>query len=319
MENSFIGVNYIVIMEKLFEKQKTLNKSISIKGKGIHTGKSCSVRLIPSYDFGIVIKLNRNNRSFIFKICPDNVLDTKNQVSIGTRKYHLKLVEHILSSFHAIGITNCIIETDSDEIPGMDGSSYQFIKKILSVGIKTLDKTYEIINIPYPIWEVDNNNIIIILPDDYFSINCTVFSPYKSIATQSFNSIINENVYISEISKARTFGFIEDYEKLVSRGLCLGSSFDNTLALSKNKILSYEKRYNNEVVRHKVLDIIGDLYLLNRKINGKIIAYNSNHTLDFNLVKKIDLLINKSSPSKEEIKKQYEKFDTLVFSKKIFH
>ncbi len=299
--------------------QKTIKKRISISGKGIHTGKICSISLIPSNDFGIVIKVNKKDKSFIFKLCPDNVLDTKNQVSIGTNKYNVKLVEHILSAFHGLGITNCIIETESDEVPGMDGSSYPFIQKILNVGIKVLESKYEKINIPYPIWEINDKNIIIILPDKYFSINCTIFSSYKSIGTQSYNSIITQNLYTSEISKARTYGFIEDYEKLLNRGLCLGSSFNNTLALSKNKVLSYEKRYNNEMVRHKVLDIMGDLFLLNKKINGKVIAFNSNHTIDYKLVKKIDGIINNSSPSKEEIKEQYEKFDTLVFFKKIFH
>jgi len=171
--------------------------------------------------------------------------------------------------------------------------------------------------LPYPIWEVNEDAHFIVLPsEEELSINCSISYPYPSIGIQTFYSKITPDIYINEISKARTFGFIEDHEKLKKRGVCLGSSFDNTLALSKEKVLSPELRYENEVIRHKALDIIGELYLLNTPIKGNIIANKSNHTMDFKAIYKIFSILKNQKPSKEEIKEQYKKFDFIV-SKRI--
>lgn len=303
-------------METLLENHRTVKKEITIKGTGIHSGKMCSVTLKPAKsNTGIIVKLNRNNNTIYFKICPGNVVDWRNQIAIGSNDYKLMLVEHLLSAFHGLGITDCIIETNSYEVPGMDGSSYIFVDAIMNTGIQIQNEKYEVFKLPYPIWVVDKDRYFIILPSTEFSINCMVSFPYPSVGRQSYYSKITSDIYIKEISKARTFGFIEDHEKLKARGVCLGSSFENTLALSRERVLSAELRYKNEVARHKVLDIIGDLYLLTTPIKGQVIANKSNHELDYMAIKKLESVLNNHKPSKEEIKEQYRKFDVIMSTK----
>lgn len=297
--------------------QRTIKKKIVMEGIGIHTGKHCSVTLKPAKeDTGLIFIINGDDeKKFLFKVCPENVVDTTNQISLGNGPYRILLVEHLLSALHGMNITNCIIETGSPEVPGMDGSAYDFVKAIADIGVVEQNKKQEVLCIPYPVWFVEEGRHLIALPDDTdFSINCTVSFPYPSIGTQNYHFSANKTDYAEDISKARTFGFIEDHQKLKDRGICLGSSFDNTLALSRDRILSAEVRYENEVARHKVLDIIGDMYLLGMPIRGYISANKSNHLLDYKVITKLsEILLNR--PSQKEIKEQYNKFDVVVSSK----
>jgi UDP-3-O-[3-hydroxymyristoyl] N-acetylglucosamine deacetylase len=291
----------------------TIKKRVRLEGVGIHSGKKCSVILQPSVNTGIVFNLKKSIEQIdvFIKLHPANIINTINQLTIGTEKHNISLIEHLISAFSGLGITDCIVDTSSVEIPGMDGSAYNFVEAIEEAGIKFLNTQCKIFNVPYPVWVVDKERYLIILPSDDFSINCTFSSPHQSIGTQTYFSTINPNVYKKEISKARTFGFIEDYEKLKKRGVCLGSSFNNTLALSKHRVLSAEMRYENEVVRHKTLDVIGDIYLLNSPMNGRIITYNNNHKLDYELVLKLMTVLNSQKPSKNMVKEQYKKFELM--------
>lgn len=293
--------------------RRTIKKKVTLESIGIHSGKHCSILMKPANGIGIVFNLKKHscNNSFI-KLLPGNITNTTNQLSLGRDTYNVLLIEHIISALHGLGITDCMIETKSVEIPGMDGSSYNFVEAIKSAGIRKLRHQKQKISVPYPIWVVDNERYVIMLPSDDFSVNCTFSSPYPSIGTQNYSSSINPEIYIKEISKARTFGFIEDYEKLQKRGICLGSSFKNSLALSREKVLSSELRYENEVVRHKTLDILGDIYLLGCPINGRLIAYNNNHKLDYELVLKLLNIIYSKEPTKDMIKEQYKKFEVIA-------
>ncbi len=291
----------------------TIKRKVKLESIGIHSGKKCSAILRPSVNTGIVFNIKKGTKQVdvFIKLHPNNIINTINQLTIGTEKHSISLIEHLISAFSGLGITDCIVETSSVEIPGMDGSAYNFVEAIEEAGIKHLNTQCNIFNVPYPVWVIDKERYLIILPSDDFSINCTFYSPHKSIGTQTYFSTINPDVYKKEISKARTFGFIEDYEKLKKRGICLGSSFNNTLALSKQKVLSAEMRYENEVVRHKTLDVIGDIYLLNSPINGRIITYNNNHKLDYELVLKLMTVFNSQKPSKNMVKEQYKKFELV--------
>lgn len=295
---------------------KTIKENIKFEGIGIHTGKRCNVVLKPSLNHGIIFKLLRNNKEIILNLCPENVISTKNQIVLGNSKANIMLVEHLLSALNGLGITNCIIESNSPEIPGMDGSAFPFVEKILNTGIIELGYEYEYLELPYPIWVIDGDRHFIMIPSDKLSINCMISYPYPSIGKQSFYSVIDQDdqdVYVNDISKARTFGFIEDHNNLKSKGVCLGSSFKNTLAFTKDKVLS-DVRYQDEAVRHKVLDIIGDIYLLNRPIKAHIITNKSGHSLDYKAVAKFNQAlkqIKSHEPTKEEINEQYKKFELV--------
>ncbi len=305
-------------MKNDFVNCRTLKKEVVLSGIGVHTGLNSNVRLIPSTEKGIYFKLHKDGEAFILDLSSKNVKDAMNQVTIGNDIVSIKLVEHLLSAFHGLGITNCIVESFSSELPGMDGSSYPFVNAIKDCGIVDLDETLNIFKLPFPVWVGDEDSYLLSIPNDELIIDYTHKSKYKAIGEQSFCLTLNEENYIKEISKARTFGFIEDHEKLLNRGICKGSSFDNTLVMSRDKILSPDLRFINEPARHKILDIIGDLYILSVPIKAKIIAKNSSHRLDIELVKKLEKIREVNSFTETEISRQFDIFKNTEFIKKIF-
>ncbi len=270
-------------------KQRTLKSNIEFQGIGLHSGHACQVFVKPApEDTGIVFlsKSGATNQFIPYNV--ENVVDTQNNVSISNGKALIKTVEHLVSALYAFHIDNCIIECGSNEIPILDGSAQSFVKSIIQSGIIEQTKNREEFRIINPIWATLDDKFIVALPYNGFKLSYTISFPDSPIGTQTYNTEVNTENFVNQISEARTFGFIEDLENYKKSGLVLGVNFDNVQAYSKkeNKVLN-SSRYHDEPVRHKILDLIGSLGLLNFDIKGFIIAYKAGHTIDVMFAKKV--------------------------------
>lgn len=296
--------------------QKTINRLISFSGIGLHKGKKVTMNLIPSLEnFGIVFKRIDLNNKIEIKANVDNVVSTKRGTTIGKNGIRIHTIEHILSALHALGIDNLLIEIDSSEVPIMDGSAQKFINEILNIGIKELNakKDFLVIDKTFEYYDKSNDSYIKILPYDGFKISYNIDFNIDSIGKQNFemNSIDD---YIENIANCRTFCTYKEIYKLKNANLALGGSLDNALIFSDSNIthedlekinqlddiqisnsisensftLGNKKLYfDNEPVRHKVLDLIGDLYLLGQSIKGHVISYKGGHEINVEILKKI--------------------------------
>lgn len=255
---------------------KTIKKKVSLSGISLHSGKRSTITFLPSKEIGIVF-IYKNQK---IKAIPENVSNTTRGTSLGK----IDVVEHVLSAIAGLGI-NCLnIKLSSNEPPVMDGSSLIFAKALLSAGIKELKEKIPVLSIKKRLFIKDRNSSIEILPYNGFIIDFTVDFP--AVGKQRF--VYNGN-YLKEIAPARTFGYMEELEKLKKMGLAKGASKKTALALSTKGYIN-KPRFKDEIVRHKILDLIGDISLAGIQIKGKIIAKKSGHELNAALVKKIRLV-----------------------------
>ncbi len=292
----------IVVMKT----QKTLKKSVELTGIGVHTGKKASVTLSPAPEnYGIKIKKNNE----IYECNVENVLNAMNQITVGTDNNYVQTVEHILAALKGLQIQNCLLTFTSDEAPILDGSAFPFVEAIKDAGIKDQNEKQNTFNVLNPIWVEEKDKYLILLPSDSFKISYNISFSHPMLQSQYAYFEVDETTFENEISKARTFGFYEDWEYLKSKGLALGSSLNNSVVYNKEGLLNSSLRYHNECVRHKILDLIGDVSLLGLEFKGHIIANKSGHYLDTLLVKKIKHYIKNNLFSKQVIKEQYKEFE----------
>lgn len=271
--------------------QHTIKFPVHLSDIGIHTGKIVNIRILPAEaDQGIRFKrvdLQENN---IICATYDNVIDT-NLCTVISNAHgaSVSTVEHIMSALWAAGIDNAIIEIDNEETPIVDGSAMPFMSLLRKAGVKKLPEFRKYIEILKPILFEHQGKSIELLPNNSFEVDFRIDFPNSTIGSQQ--SVFNENdhVFIEEIAKARTFGFLEDVEKLKSLGLALGASLNNAIALSREGgILNPEGlRYKGEFVKHKILDCIGDLYLAGNRIKGKVIASKAGHLMNNLILRKL--------------------------------
>lgn len=271
-------------------KQTTIKNKISFNGIGLHSGRKVKMTLHPaSDDSGYLFKLKDGPYSFAdiqanFK----NVVSTKLCTTISSHGFFISTTEHILSALYALGINNVIIELDSNEVPIMDGSSREFVNSIIFEG-KEIQKSFrKIIRIKKKVEINEGLKTIRVSPHNKTLLTCEIDFKEKIIGKQSISILLNSDIYKSEISSARTFGFMEQIQDLRKKGLTLGGSLDNAIVVSKNKILNKGGlRFSDEFVRHKMLDFIGDLSLSGYQIIGSFYSFHGGHDLNNKLLHKI--------------------------------
>ncbi len=275
-------------------KQNTLKSNIEFKGIGLHSGSDCAVVLKPApEDTGIVFVSRSGQTKQFIPYNVENIIDTQNNISVSNGKSIVKTVEHLVAALYAFQIDNCLIECSSTEIPIMDGSTKEFIRQIIEYGLISQNKTRDEFRIINPIWVTLEDKFLVALPYDGLKFSYTISFPNSPIGTQTYQTELNPDIFVNTLSDARTFGFIEDLDSYQKSGLVLGVNFDNVQVFSKkeNKALNYS-RYEDEPVRHKVVDLIGSLALLNSDIKGFMISYKGGHTLDVLFARKVMNLIS---------------------------
>jgi len=276
-------------------KQRTIQKSVQTSGVGLHNGEKVTMTLKPAeVDQGIVFRRVDQNKINEVKVSPDAVKDTKMCSAIGQDTSRVATVEHLMSALSATGIDNIIIELNGSEVPIMDGSSIPFIYLLQTAKIKEQDAAKKFVLIKDVIEVKDKDKWARFEPYDGFKVDFTIDFPHP-VFDASTNKValdFYDESYITEISRARTFGFMQEVEYLRSHGLARGGSLDNAIVLDEYKIINTDGlRYNDEFVRHKILDAVGDLYMLGYAIIGNFKAYKSGHELNNKLL--LALLSNK--------------------------
>lgn len=267
--------------------RSTLKKEIQLEGIGLHTGNKSKLKIIPTEpNKGIVFRSTKKNNGEIL-VSPWNVKNTSNAVTISNGLWEVHTIEHLMCAFAVAGITDATIELNSNEVPIMDGSSIEFYNAIQSEGV------FEFYNFPLkpikllnPVWVISNDKYIIAVPSDEFKITYTIDYEHPDLKGKSLHIALNSKIVEKEILSARTFGFLKDVEYLRTKGLIKGASLENALVLTEDGYLN-ETRFPDECIRHKVLDLIGDLYLLNKPLVAHIIAFRTGHTMDVALAKNI--------------------------------
>ena len=273
-------------------KQRTLKDSVSAVGVGLHKGEKVRLTLRPApANTGIIFRRVDLNPIVDIKASPEAVGETtlctclvnKDNVKIST-------VEHILAAIASLGIDNLIIDVDSAEVPIMDGSALPFVYLIQSVGIESSKVAKRFIRITQPIRVEEGDKWAELKPYEGFRVNFSIDFDHPVIANtcQMVSMELSSSAFIKEISRARTFGFMQDIDFLRSHDLALGGSLENAVVLDEFRMLNKDDlRYDDEFVKHKILDAIGDLYMGGTSILGELNAYKSGHALNNLLLRKV--------------------------------
>jgi UDP-3-O-acyl N-acetylglucosamine deacetylase len=264
-------------------KQNTIKNSIAINGIGLHTGKEASIKFNPSAP-STGITFIRTDLSGHPKIMAD--LENITSTVRGTNLGNIHTVEHVLSALYALSITNIEIELDSPEPPALDGSAKGYCELFKKAGIFKQNGDFPVIKLRAPLVIRDNEKAIIAIPDNSFKITFMINYAVPFIGTQVLQFKFDENRYLKEIAPARTYGFMNELEALKSKGLALGASTENAVAIDNNGYVN-EPRFHDELVRHKALDLIGDLSLMGAEIKAHIICIRSGHAMNIAFAKKL--------------------------------
>ena len=272
-------------------RQRTLKNSIRATGIGLHSGQKVFMSLLPAGpDTGIIFRRVDLEKPVEIKGHALNVGATELASTLVQDGVKVATVEHLLSAIAGLGIDNCVIELSAAEVPIMDGSSGPFVFLIQSAGIQEQDAPKRFVRIKQPVQVQDGDKYARIEPYDGFRVSFSiefrhpVFSTSRQTATIDFSS----TSFVKEVSRARTFGFMRDVEMMRSKNLALGGSLDNAVVLDEYRVLNHEGlRYEDEFVRHKILDAIGDLYLIGHSLIGSYSAYKSGHQLNNKLLRAV--------------------------------
>lgn len=269
--------------------QRTIENKIEVTGIGIHSGARAKMTLHPAVqNHGIVFQRKDVPHAPLIKITPHSVSATENNTTVGQGISAIHTVEHLLSALYGLGIDNIFIEVEGPEIPIMDGSAGSFVFLLREAGIQQLPFSRKFIVVKKTIRVEKDGKWASIEPCHEFQISSKIIFAHPVIKTQSYDFVFTCENFIKQISRARTFGFLKDVDMLKRRGLAKGGSLDNAVVLDDYKVINPDGvRFENEFVRHKILDLIGDVSLLGYDLVGKITTYKSGHNLHNLLCRKL--------------------------------
>ncbi|NLC70925.1 MAG: UDP-3-O-acyl-N-acetylglucosamine deacetylase [Desulfuromonadaceae bacterium] len=269
--------------------QCTLAAPVLFSGIGVHSGNLIHVALRPAESgSGIVFHRKMEDRTVSIKACTENVVDTRMATVLGRDGATVSTVEHLLATLYAFGIDNLHIDIDGPEVPIMDGSALFFSEQIRNAGIKRLRATRKYLTIRKPVNLVSGEKRITVIPSRFFRITFDIAFDHPCISLQNHFLKVTPESFVQNVAPARTFGFLHEYEYLKSRNLAKGASLENTVVVGEKSILNPEGlRFQDEFVRHKILDIIGDFSLLGYPILGHVKAYKSGHQTNHEMVTQI--------------------------------
>ena len=278
-------------------KRTTIKNEVSMTGIGLHKGDMISIVLKPNkgdndYGLGIIFKrIDIVDRDNVVKVCHKNLFDLERGTNIKN-DYDARVytIEHFMSALHVLGITDLIVEITGNELPILDGSTKIFLEEIEKIGLASLENEIEpiIIDQVVSFTEEKTGKHVVILPYNGFKVSYTIDFNHTFLKSEYYEIDLNLENYKREISMARTFAFDYEIEYLKNNNLALGGSLDNAIVIGKDGVLNPEGlRYENEFVRHKILDLIGDIYVLGRPIRGHIIAIKAGHFINAQLSTKL--------------------------------
>jgi UDP-3-O-[3-hydroxymyristoyl] N-acetylglucosamine deacetylase len=269
-------------------KQRTLKNVITATGITVHSGERAELTLRPApVNTGIIFNRIIDEKSYEIPALAKYVGETTMSTTLKRDEIRISTVEHLLSAMAGLGIDNAYVDVDASEVPIMDGSAGPFVFLIQSAGIVQQDAPKRFVRIKEEVRVEDGDKFAILKPYDGFKVSFeinfehVIFKDGSQVASFDFS----ENSYLKEISRARTFGFLSDYERLREMNLARGGSLDNAVIVDEFRVLNDDGlRYHDEFVKHKILDAIGDLYLLGNGLIGEFFGYKSGHALNNKLL-----------------------------------
>jgi UDP-3-O-[3-hydroxymyristoyl] N-acetylglucosamine deacetylase len=276
------------------EYQTTLAAETVISGRALHNGQMITMRLSPQPEnTGIVFQRSDLPGQPSIKADISAVLGTQRSMTIGKDGWKIATIEHLMAVFNGLNIDNVLIKVDGEELPVGDGSGRFFAEAVLANGLVTQNAPRRYTVITEPVWvegivnrgEIPDKATLLILPSDRFEVSFTFTSDHQVTGTQYYHFTANRENFLNEIAPARTIGFKREIEYLQSQGLGLGGDL-NCVVLVGDTGYENELRFPEEIVRHKILDVLGDLYLLGPLL-GHVVAIRSGHALDLKLAKRI--------------------------------
>lgn len=276
-------------------KQRTIAKEVDLEGIGIHSGKKVKVTLKPSLAGSGVsfIRVDVKN-SPVISACISNIITRPRRTSIGKGNVEVHTVEHLMAALSGLGVDNIIVEINSDELPGLDGSAFGFVEAVKKAGLIEQDFEKKYFSIKQPVWIFENDSFIVVLPSDEFKITYTLSYDHPLLKAQHISLTLNQEVFEKELASSRTFCLEKEVSYLRQQGLGKGANYDNTIVIGAQGVINNKLRFPDEFVRHKVCDVIGDFYLLGCPIKGHVIAVKSGHPLNIKLIQKIGYQLERS-------------------------
>jgi UDP-3-O-[3-hydroxymyristoyl] N-acetylglucosamine deacetylase len=273
--------------------QRTLKNVIRATGVGLHNGEKVYLTLRPApVDTGIVFTRTDLDPMVQIPAKASYVGDTTLSTTLVKGDVRISTIEHLMSAMSGLGIDNAYIDVSAPEVPIMDGSAGPFVFLIQSAGIEEQHALKKFIRIKKPLFLSDGDKSVSLEPFDGFKVSYTllydhpVYRKYTKTASVDFSS----TSFVKEVSRARTFGFMHEFEELRNRNLALGASMDNAIAVGDYKVLNEDGlRYEDEFVKHKILDAIGDLYMIGYSLIGEFKGYKSGHALNNALLRSLEV------------------------------
>ncbi len=272
-------------------KQRTLKNVIRATGVGLHTGKKVMLTLRPAAaDTGIIFRRVDLDDYPEIPAHPHNVGDTSMSTTLVHNGIRVSTVEHLLSAMAGLGIDNAYVDISAAEVPIMDGSAGPFVFLLQSAGIEEQNSAKRFIRIKQPVEVVDGDKWVRFEPFDGFKVTFNIDFDHPAFRERAQTATVDFSTtsFVKEVSRARTFGFMRDLEQLQARNLALGGSMENAIVVDDYRILNEDGlRYDDEFVKHKVLDAIGDLYLLGHSLIGAFSGHKSGHALNNRLLREL--------------------------------
>ncbi|HRK61282.1 MAG TPA: UDP-3-O-acyl-N-acetylglucosamine deacetylase [Candidatus Omnitrophota bacterium] len=292
-------------------KQRTLKEPVELQSAGLHTGQTVKVRVLSAPEnTGICfcrvdLDPNLKVRASIDNVRTDELRQTALAVGTGV----IKTIEHLMAAFHGLGIDNALVEVNGDELPGMDGSALEFTQALSRAGLVEQNAPRAYLEIKEPVFVDRGEHSIIVLPSQQFIVSYTLSYSDPNLKDQFLMIPILPEVFERELAPARTFCLKKEAEYLLAQGYGKGANVANTLVFENNCPIDNELRFPDEACRHKIMDLLGDLFLLGKFIKGHVIATKSGHALNTELVRKLSMTESKlpavmpKTLTVEEIKK----------------
>ncbi len=269
-------------------KQRTLREKVSFRGQGLHTGQQVEMTVHPSGpDTGISFCRADLDPAFKVRVAVENVRqDEMRQTALVVGTGMVRTIEHLMATFHGLGIDNAVVEVMGDELPGMDGSAIEYVRTFQQIGLTEQAAERRIFEIKEPVYVDQGEQSIMILPSPGLSVSYTLSYKDQDLSDQYLTLSILPEIFERELAPARTFCLKKEAEYLLSQGFGKGANVQNTLVFERNLPLENKLRFENEACRHKIMDLLGDLFLAGF-VRGHVIAVRSGHALNLELVRKI--------------------------------
>ncbi|MFA5148828.1 MAG: UDP-3-O-acyl-N-acetylglucosamine deacetylase, partial [Candidatus Omnitrophota bacterium] len=273
------------------EQQRTIKNAVEIEGVGLHTGARTKVRLLPAeQNSGISFIRTDLPGSPVIKASIANVMEASRKLrrtSLSSEGAEVHTIEHLMSAFNGMMIDNVKVEINGPEVPGIDGSATPFVELIKKAGIQAQPEQRRSFTVKDPIWLEEDDTVLAILPDSDFKVSYMLSYDHPMLRSQYASIVVTPETYEKEIAPTRTFCLEAEAEALRHQGLGKGANFENTLVVGKDGVINNKLRFDDEFARHKISDLIGDLYLLGMALKGHVIAVKSGHPLNIRLLQKI--------------------------------